>query len=128
VPYWYDRKTGTTYWERPLLPVEQMLVKEGGTGTCTQTIPRHIYIPMALQESTYTGVHAADLQACLLCPVGAVVDGDNEPGETEKSFAGASVVRYNSGDMRKVLFDDIHNNTVLFGRPVSPRISSRLNT
>lgn len=32
------------------------------------------------------------------------MDGDNEPGETEKSFAGAAVVRYNSGDMRKVPF------------------------
>lgn len=32
VPYWYDRRTKETYWERPLMPAEQVPVKQGGTG------------------------------------------------------------------------------------------------
>jgi hypothetical protein len=32
VPYWYDRRTGQTFWERPLMPLEKVPVKEGGTG------------------------------------------------------------------------------------------------
>jgi hypothetical protein len=31
LPYWFDRKLGETFWERPLAPEEQVSVKEGGT-------------------------------------------------------------------------------------------------
>ncbi|GMH87477.1 hypothetical protein TrVE_jg11590 [Triparma verrucosa] len=31
VPYWYDRRTGETFWERPLHKEEKVPVKEGGS-------------------------------------------------------------------------------------------------
>jgi hypothetical protein len=31
VPYWYDRRTGETFWERPLADEERLTVKKGGT-------------------------------------------------------------------------------------------------
>ena len=31
LPYWYDRRSGETFWERPLAPEEQLPVKDGGT-------------------------------------------------------------------------------------------------
>lgn len=31
LPYWFDRKTGETFWERPLAQEELVPVKEGGT-------------------------------------------------------------------------------------------------
>jgi hypothetical protein len=30
-PYWYDRRTGHTFWERPLMDIETMPVTAGGT-------------------------------------------------------------------------------------------------
>ncbi|CAM9981221.1 unnamed protein product, partial [Phaeothamnion confervicola] len=31
VPYWFDRRTGDTFWERPLAPEEKVPVSDGGT-------------------------------------------------------------------------------------------------
>lgn len=31
LPYWFDRKSGETFWERPLAPEEKVPIKEGGT-------------------------------------------------------------------------------------------------
>ena len=31
IPYWYDRRTGETFWERPLHKEEKVPVKEGGS-------------------------------------------------------------------------------------------------
>ncbi|CAM9103081.1 unnamed protein product, partial [Discosporangium mesarthrocarpum] len=31
VPYWFDRRTGETFWERPLCQEEKVPVKDGGT-------------------------------------------------------------------------------------------------
>ena len=31
LPYWFDRKQGETFWERPLAPEERVSVKDGGT-------------------------------------------------------------------------------------------------
>jgi hypothetical protein len=55
VPYWYDRKTGETFWERPLLDQEEVRGTDGGVdGTVVDGEGESATLGMGVAEAPYT--------------------------------------------------------------------------